>query len=504
MISDLVRGIRELDEAYPCYEEAEVYAEGQIEEVFATPRIRALLRATGQRYRFRLARKPIDALANRVQLVAVSVPNDKTATGRLAEIWDANDLDVELAQVVFRAFEYGDAYLMVWPYEDDPDSPVDDPLAAAGVEVVYNSPKSVRIIYDPEHSRRPLFAIKRWKEGVDEHAYWRADLYYPDAIERYISRVGAEGRNDEDWVEYVDNEGDAWPEVNPFGEIPFFHFRTAMPYGRPEHIDAYGPQDAINKTLITQLTTMDAAGWPERYALSEKGAALDEANDAPRWDDEDDADNDGEPAIDVAGPGGITTFHGMSEVGQFDPADPSAFIKPTELYVRLMAVITDTPLHEFDPSGEQPSGESRRVAEAPLVAKAHSRIRMFRSPALAAFRFVQKCAGMTPKPVDVRWAAVESVQDKDGWEVVDLKQRLGVPQDQTLREAGYTEEQVAEWTDADAEAMSLLRRIELLGKLGAAVRDLGTGVALGIVSQEDVNRIVGEAMAQTEPEAGAA
>src|SRR3546814_17791675 len=60
---------------------------------------------------------------------------------------------------------------------------------------------------------------------------------------------------------------------NETGEIPFFHFRTARPYGRPEHKKAYGPQDALTKLVTTMMSTSAFAAFPQTWALPETGTS---------------------------------------------------------------------------------------------------------------------------------------------------------------------------------------------------------------------------------------
>src|SRR5690606_19596793 len=126
-----------------------------------------------------------------------------------------------------------------------------------------------------------------------------------------------------------DQDPDAWSLDNPTERVPFVHYRTATPYGRPVHRAAYSPQDAINKLLITQLTTTDSHGWPQRYALTDRGADLDTASDVPDWDDDADSDDGVENRLGGtvsqlrSGPGTIMDLVGKRAVGQFDAANPS-------------------------------------------------------------------------------------------------------------------------------------------------------------------------------------
>jgi hypothetical protein len=449
-VEDLLYGLAELDEATDDYAEAARYYEGRAEEFFSSTRIRRLVAATGERYKFNLAKTPVNVLANRVQLAAVSVAADVTATDRIAEIRAGNDMDNVEPEIHLRTFEFGDAYAMVWPVEDDdPDTSADDELAAVGVQVVYHSPLCVRVVYDPEHQQRKAYAVKRWRL---EDKRWRVDVYYPDTIERWVSTSPTATDVASGWVEWFDPEDPdgEWPLVNPTGAVPFFHFRTALPYGVPEHRDAYGPQDAINKMLITQLTTSDSHGWPQRYALTDKGAELDQAGDDPDWDDDEDADDDIQVQGGVGsglrtGPGTLLALNGMRGVGQFDAADPAVFTDPVSLYVNLMAQTTSTPAYEFDMSAEKPSGESRRLADAPLSAKVGNRQRLLTGTWRELWVYALSLVGVTVSDVDIRWAPQPAIQDADWWNVAAQKRGMGIPQRQICLEAGYSAEQLDAW-----------------------------------------------------------
>lgn len=507
MIADLLHGWAELELHYPAYREAEVYYEGHPDEVFANPKIAKLLSMSSDRYRFNFVKTPVNVLASRVQLSGITVPANEAATDTLTEVFDANDMDVHFPDTIQKAFEYGDSYLMVWPLDKEEDGPdttgsvADIQLMAAGVEITLHDPKHTRLIYDEENERRKAYQIRRWAlRRTGDEITWRVDLFYPDRIEQWISVKGADQKSEGGWTPYVgpDDEPEDWEIPHDFGEIPWFHFRTAVPYGVPVHEPGFGCQDAINKLLITELETVDSHGWPQRYALTDPAAELDSANDDPDWDDDSDTEvstSNGEYRGGVSsgvrmGPGTLATLNGMKSVGQFPAADPSVFMTPAEQFVRFMAQITETPFHAFDPSGGTPSGESLKVAEAPLNKRAHRFATMFTSPFSEVALFVLKVRGVRATSVDVRWDAFESATGVDDWTVIAAKQSAGVPVDQTLIEAGYESEQVARWMDDQAEAMDIGHRVDLLGKIGAAVQSIGSGVALGVVSQEEASKII--------------
>jgi hypothetical protein len=156
-----------------------------------------------------------------------------------------------------------------------------------------------------------------------------------------------------------------------------------------------------------------------------------------------------------------------------------------------MAQLTTTPMHYFDPMGDVPSGESLRAADAPLNKRAERRQQAYAGALSGACELALVMLGAAPADVhvDVRWTPVEQVEDADGWAVVESKIRAGVPVKQALMEAGYTDEQVSGWLTTTDE-QDLERRIELLEKIGAASRDLGTGISLGALSADNVMAII--------------
>lgn len=512
MIEDLIKGWAALEEALPEYLKAEEYARPEgVEELFASQAIREKLRTTGDAYRFNLLATAIRVRTDRCEIDMIKVPDNETATERIAEVWDANEMDVHYPHLFRDTFTYGDAYVMVWPLvdEDDETTTADDGLQAAGVEIVTHSPKNVRVMYDPENPRRKAFAIHRW---CVQSAYstgpelWRVDLYYPDRAERWISSGTGTPDDEAGWQPYSDDEGG--PElIHDFGEIPWFHHRTDLPYGVPVHKAGYGAQNALTKMLVTQITNSEALGFPGRYALLDSDAVLDENNDDPQWTDDADAgtvtpDGRGRGGAQASGmrsgPGVLQTFSGMKEVGQFDAADPKGFLDPAEFYIRLMAQLTTTPLHYFDPAGDVPSGESLKVADAPLT-KAIQWLQVLQTgPLRDEWLFALRVLAVKAEAIDVEWAPVETATSLDDWTIIAAKQAAGVPVDQTLTEAGYRPDQVSTWLDANAEAATLAQRIALLGQIGTAVRDLSGGVALGVISEQEANAAVAQVLAQVQ------
>ncbi len=391
---------------------AEQYYEGEREELM-TPVLRSILKGkVGNDYNVNFCRTIVESVLDRTELANVTV-NVQEAQEKVNNIWEQNDLALEANEIHRKALVYGDAYALVWPDENDE------------MIISYSSPRNTVIIYDEENRRRKLFAARTWRSRNNGADIVRVDLFYPDRVEKFSanSKFLTE-KQAFILLETVDN---------PFGEVPLFHFRTNRPYGRPEHKDAFGIQDAITKTVATHMYTMDYQGAPQRYALSGDPEAM-EVNDF--------ADNDTERENVNGlqnGPGQLWFLRGVHTVGQFQAADPDAFLKPLQNFVRAMASLTNTPLHYFETSGNVPSGEALRTAEAPLLKKVSDRQRAFGSAWRDLFRFILKAEG-NDVDVTVGWLPVESMDSLARWDVQLKKINAGLSHQQALREAGYDEE----------------------------------------------------------------
>jgi hypothetical protein len=528
---DLMVGLQQLANGLPDYHRAEMYYECTMPEFFASIRLRRALERTGVSFRFNLASTPVDVMADRLEIASLTCPQDEQADNALQAIWQHNLMDLTAASMHLRAGEFGDAYAIVWPSAPEPDEDDEGDDAGNGandaaieqsrralsqrgssafatrgvhqvpddvdtdVDIFYNSAKTTRIIYDADNPRVKRFAIKKWTEpaplGSKAKPQTRVNLYYRGRIEKYISAPNSKGNQLKDWLRYEDPEDGGWPIENPFGEIPVFHFRTEMPYGSPEHRGAYGPQDAINKLMITQMATIDYHGFPQRYVIADPGNMSDELADFDTDDDINRFEDTGHDSTLRSGPGEVWWLNGVRQAGQFNPPNPEVFLQPLDTYTRMMAQITRTPLHYFDPqvySRYAPSGESIRASEVPLLKKVRKRQIAYGSAWLEIFRFALKVAGITTDPaLDLRWVPAATIDDQVGWAMIMQKQQAGVPVRQTLLEAGYDPDMVDSWL---VNGEGLEQRVNLLSKIATAAQALGTATGFGVLEPTDVNKVI--------------
>jgi hypothetical protein len=509
-IQDTVAGVIALDEARANYIEAEEMYSGTASETFANSQIEREIARTGAMGKVNLVKRITSTVANRIKLSAVTVPEaSEEVNNRLDLIREANDMDVYEKILIRKTLMYGDSYITVWNIDPDDDTE-NDSMREAGVSLDYNSPLSMRMIYDPNNERKALFAIKSWSEGSNEKRVRRADVYYRDRVERYITvQPNVNGHKPEQWMSFDEDIINETGEIvsdngvifHDFGEIPVIHFRTDLTYGTPEAIDGYSLQGAINKALVTLVATIERTGYPVRYKLMYPEAILDNtAEQDPDWDLDETVPSS--PVKQAAAtkdtPGAVKEEHGVKDIKEFSPANPAVFLDPIMSFIKLMALATETPAYELNPQGEQPSGESRRQADKPLEAKVNDRQVFLRGSFANLYRIALKAVDIIVKKVDIQWAPTSPINDAEGWATIKAKQEAGVPVTQALAEAGYSEDLIAEWTDNVAEATTLTEKLEYLSKIATAMKDLGSAVTMQVISPEQVETIVDSLIASLE------
>jgi hypothetical protein len=395
------------------YDTAETYYQGDVPEVFATAKVRRAMRSTGDFSRLNYCRPVVEAVNDRLEIARIS-GDTKAANAKIEEIWRNNDLDIESVEVHRNALVMGDAYVIAWPGED------------GQMELALNDARSTAIVYQRENPRKKAYGVKVW---LADESTTRMNLYYADRIEKWSANTDSisEGTN---WthLENVDN---------PFGEVPVFHFRTHRPFGRPEHYDAYAAQNAINKLFITNMFTIDYQGAPQRYALA---AAND--TEASELEDfkEDDTARENIRSL-KSEPGGLWFMKGITQMGEFKPADSDVFWKPIEELRNTIASTTHTPAHYLSRGSYNPTGQSLRVAESPLLKKVSDRQISFGQTWREIFRFCLKVEGIVSDAM-VYWKAKESLDETERWDVTLKKINSGLSHRQALREGGYPEDQI--------------------------------------------------------------
>jgi hypothetical protein len=486
--------MRALDAASPGYEKAEQYADGPIKEVFVSRKIKRILADSGVNFQEVLGNVVVDAVADALKITAVLGDSDPV-TQAIAALDKASAMQLVRRQVNQLTTKLGDYYLKAWLRPD------------GTMQITMVDPRCARVIYSQHDPMTPAYGIHRW---VQSGGRTRIDLFYPDRVESYISKETLAARagravksalgkaiTSADFEPYT-VEGNSSNKVeHAFGRPPLFHFSTDLPgeYGCPEHKPFYGTQDILLKLSLSHVTNIDFLTLPQRWAILQEGVDTTEAEDVDATqfsftDDPNQRVRQREGTANVKSePGSLWLQRGVKSFGQFEPAAASGFIDPAEFHLKIGATTCRTPLHYFDGmGGGLPSGESLKVAMEPLVTKRGERRDTLDHHWRVFYLSILKVLGFPDATVDIRWCPVESTSEAATWSVVGQKQTNGVPQDQTLIEAGYDKETVDDWRKT--KESGLRERMVMLGQVGDFLASAATAVAGGSATPEQISAIL--------------
>lgn len=439
---------RELMGAQTSYLKADAYFRGAPPEIIANPKLRALLGIDTDEFNENYSAIPVKVLASRINLAGFEVPDNPTGSEELRRVWEESLMHLEFEGFIRDTLKYGDGYLEVWIKDD------------GSVDIVPAPTATSRMLYFAGDLRvKLLFGTLEYITITDNITGLPvevplATLKYADRIERWYKESP---KPESAWLPYYTEtedelgEEEGW-EINPFGEVPAFHFRNETPYGTPAHIDAYGSQNQIVKVIANLMGVIDFAGLPERWAL------LDSTN--PQ-----DMSSFGTPGVDLGndfsdssvstGLGGMSLIKAR-QTGTYEVAKTSEFLAVKESALKSMSALTDTPMRFFaDPSGQHPSGDSLRAADMPLKHKIRQHEFMYGYTLSEALGFAMEILGIDGDLPVIRWQPQSVEIDSELAEVLEMKLRLGIPQKQIFLELGYTDEQIAGWElSRDAEVAS--------------------------------------------------
>lgn len=484
---DVQKAISGIKEAYDAYEHAREYDEINLWDYEVESRLGRTLRQANIQFSPNYCAPVINAVHNKMEITSVTATSktgadSPAATTRVNEIWDDNQLDIYYPSWQRKTLRDGDGYIVAWPTteaveEDTVDSEVVDDTVdnPTKVNITYIDPRVGRMFYDSEDPRKKLFFAQMWDVEVpgQNKPDYRLNLFYPDRIEKYVARACNEVKAGAfepyyDEFEYILDAGgevyeqEVWPIPNPYGQIPVFHLRTEVIYGKPEHRNAFSSQDAISKLIEMLMVTVEFQGYPQRYALQEADnirsnlLSEDPLADASPVTDESEFDVvdpgrlsqtnwDNETGSRLeASPGGMMLMKGFKDVREFAVADPNVFLDPWREQARTISTTTDTPVYKFQGMGAPPSGEALKLVDAPLNKKVRDRCRLFGATLREAFEFALSVVGVQAR-VNITWANPATTDLLENWQLVELKIRLGVPREVAFMDAGIPEQQAIEW-----------------------------------------------------------
>jgi Phage portal protein, SPP1 Gp6-like len=413
MIDDIKPALEKLKVNSAKYDLFEKYYQGIHDLTFATDKF---TNAFGQLFReLALNMIPLVVDAPKDKLIVTEFSNesgDETAANDAWEIWQNNRLDVRSELVHKEALKKGDGYVIVW---------VDDKQKTT--TIYPQKAENMAVFYDEETPGRIAWAAKMW---IDNNKFTRINLYYPDKIEKYISkRKSANGTPGvKDFQPVAET-----PEIaNPYNVVPVFHFPNnpdIAGMGTSESINAIPIQKALNKTVCDMLVASEFSSYKQRYA---SGIEVE-------------YDELGNPkAPFMAGIERLWISESTeSKFGEFSATDLKQFLDAKESFKMDIATVTGTPLHYFmQTSGQSPSGESQRRSETRFISKCKLKQSTFGQIWANVLAFALQ---IESKKTDVRlftnWVDAGELSEKEMLENLLLKKELGIDDETLFTEAGY-------------------------------------------------------------------
>lgn len=453
-IPDLAAALKQLKARLPAYQLYHDYAEGRQRLAFATDKFRNTFGSLFRAFADNMCAGVVDAAADRLVITGYAIEGDqeasesdgKASTARTAaddawDIWNANRMDERAGEVHREALTSGDGYVIVWPGDD-------------GQPTIYpNDAANVTVRYDPETPGRIIWAAKAWIDD-DAGGRLRVNLYYPDRIEKYVTRGKAQGLPDHsnNFVPY-EAPGEAWPLDNPYQRVPVFHFATngrVGRTGRSELADVVPLQDALNKSVADMLVAGEYMALPQRYATG--------------LEVEIDPDTGKPKPLFIPGADRVWATEGVDvKFGQFAPADLEPFLRVQAGFRQQIAVVSRTPLHFIiPPAGDWPSGEALKSAEGAFLKKIRDRQIAFGNVWEDVVQFALEIMGGGEVALSCQWEDPAPRDELNQANVAVLKSQVGVTDQQIWRELGYSEQQIAQMQE-EKEANAEQFGAQLLG-----------------------------------------
>jgi len=422
------------------------YYDGEAPLVYTSERLRDVFSGLDARFTENWCAVVVDSVLDRIELRTPNISGDEAASMQLAALWEQTGLVDDEYTIHEDVAVTGESFVIAWPDEDDIP------------QAFHNDARLCHAEYDSENPRRLRFAAKWWS---DDGGFVRLTLYYPDRMEYYVSKreykVGEEPS-----AKAFEPFGDEPVAVNPYGQIPIFHFRSNWRKVKSQLANVWPVQDMVNKILSDMMVAAEFGAFPQRYVISMAGVKGLKAAPNSIWDL-------------VAGEDGTQP----TTAGQFSAMPLSNYLETINKLTADIGIITRTPRHYFFVQGGDPSGEALIAMESPLNKKVE-RLEATLKPTwrdLAAFLLSLNGTVVRSQDIVAEYMPGATVQPRTQAEIRKINVEAGIPLDNVLRDEGWTADDLAE-LDADREAERLRERSYADAVLSAAQRDFDRGEAV--------------------------
>lgn len=445
MTIDLIRSLGEqLETRRPSLDVLDAYYEARQPGAlrFIAPEVREVVGNRLAPVIVNWPRLTVGAVEERLDVVGFRLGSDTPTDRALWDVWQRNAMDLHSQAAHLDALLYGSSYVTVWAGAT-PGRP----------RISVESARQVTVAYAPG-TRQRVAALKLWSED----GYGRAVVFTPDTVTRWRS------------LAKMTETGDTVPAAgwmqteripNPLGVVPVVELRNrsrVLGAGESELTDVLPLTDAIAKLASDLMVSAEFHAMPRRWATG-----VEIAEEA-----------DGEPAEAFNRTPGRTWLleDPAARVGQFNEATLSGFVAGVELLTQQLAAVTAIPAHYLNSlTGQLPSAESLRAAEASLVAKARRKQRAFGETWEEVARLALLVRdGRLPVGADqleTVWADPETRTVAQLADAVGKMRDLGLPWQACMEQLGFSPTQI--------DRFRVLRRQEAIDGQGIDLDQLLRG-----------------------------
>lgn len=294
-----------------------------------------------------------------------------------------------------------------------------------------------------DYTQPPFAAVQQWVEEVPGYLMptfrTRRTVYYPDRIERFVYERGWSPfrEHDQTWPQpWVDKAG------KPLG-IPVIHFKNAGM--RPEAWDAIPLQDAINKTFVDILAAADMTGFGFFVAFGFYPTTDGQPVKADRSN------------VAAIAPGQLLgSTRPDASFQKIEGSSPLPLVETLTQIIQYAAHVTKTPASRFSASAQVASGESQKEQNKPLTSKVKARQTLFGNSWEDCMSMARKLANLWSNAGLDEKAQFSTIWQRGyGMDELQVKQALGVPQEQLWAEMGYNQAQISAMKQMDDYRMKV-------------------------------------------------
>ncbi len=419
------------------YIKSREYYEG-IHDTEFIDRVRQFLRVgSSQTFNANYCHMVVNAKADRLTVTGFKTleSDDSKVYGQW---WKKNRMDRKQGIVHTAAIRDGDSFVLVeWDnVAKMPRFNYEPAFAGDGVMVYYSDERRDEIAFASKHWRVSL--------GASAGTMRRLNLYFPDHIEKYISKDGVnlgqwgaylEDENSEEGQGYIGQAGIVWWTDNgtssglPLG-VPIVHFKNndvGDHYGISHIAHVMPLQDALNKSLIDLIAAQDVEGFGLLVGYGDDWSGI------------------------KVGPGAIvhtTAPKTEAQLERLAGGNPDGLIAAYSMLVGEIARVSGTPLSYIQSSGQVAAEGTMKQQETALVSQVQkSQIdfgNAWEDCMIIARRLNNAFSDNTLDEdviIETVWKEAVSRNEKEQAETLAIKvEKLGITQDQAQVEMNYSDE----------------------------------------------------------------